>query len=302
MKCSFYLLGKKGLATLEGFLAAASPADVDTVYIGRDKNLTTDLSDQIFSLCEAHGLNAVQRGAKKVLPDESDYSLVAGWRWLLPESANCIILHDALLPNYRGFAPLVSMLIEGQSTIGVTAFRAVADYDCGPIIAQRQIDVSYPLKIAQAIEIISELYRELSVEICRTFLLSKVPKLIPQDESLATYSLWRDEQDYDIDWTLDAAKIRRFVDAVGPPYAGARCHVGGRPIRIHEVVELADVCVVDRSRHLGKTIFRQDGRPVVVCGVGLLRIDYLCDDGHSTDIAGELPFRTRFSAKSFPHE
>jgi len=33
----------------------------------------------------------------------------------------------------------------------------------------------------------------------------------PQDEAAATYSLWRDEADYEVDWTLPAERLRGFV-------------------------------------------------------------------------------------------
>lgn len=300
MKFALYLLGKKGLAALEGFLAVAGPAHVEMVYIGEDKNLTTDFSDAILRVCQQHGLKVARGGGQKASAVQADYSLAAGWRWLLPDSANCIILHDSLLPKFRGFAPLVNMLIEGERKIGVTAFRAVADYDRGPMIAQRQLEINYPIKIARAIDLVSELYREISGEICKALLLAEGPELIHQDESSASYSLWRDEWDYTIDWSLDAALIRRFVDAVGPPYTGARCYAGARALRIFEVCEISDVQVVGRSAHLGKTIFREEGRPVVICGSGLLRIDQAFDEGGEKDIAEELPFRTRFTAQAQP--
>ena len=37
----------------------------------------------------------------------------------------------------------------------------------------------------------------------------------PQQEADATYRLWRDEQDYRIDWHYGSATIRRFVDVLG---------------------------------------------------------------------------------------
>jgi methionyl-tRNA formyltransferase len=48
----------------------------------------------------------------------------------------------------------------------------------------------------------------------------------PQADDFATYSIWRDEADYEIDWSSDAQAIQRFINAVGYPYAGARTTVG----------------------------------------------------------------------------
>jgi methionyl-tRNA formyltransferase len=113
-----------------------------------------------------------------------------------------------------------------------------------------------------------------------------------QDESKATYSLWRDEADYRIDWTKQATMIRRFIDAVGFPFKGASCVVDGKVLRIAEAEEIADVII--ENRDAGKVIFIQDGKPVVVCGQGLLKIHGLYDElGNSM-----LPFarfRSRFT-------
>ena len=35
-----------------------------------------------------------------------------------------------------------------------------------------------------------------------------------QDEAKATYSLWRDDEDYKIDWHLSSEEIMRFVGQV----------------------------------------------------------------------------------------
>ena len=40
---------------------------------------------------------------------------------MIKNSENLIVFHDSLLPKYRGFAPLVSQLINGEEYLGVTA-------------------------------------------------------------------------------------------------------------------------------------------------------------------------------------
>ena len=85
--------------------------------------------------------------------------IVAGWRWLLPSTEKLIVLHDSLLPRYRGFNPLVSQLIDKEERLGVTAFFASDRYDCGDIINQPSIKVSYPLKINEAIERVCNCYQ-----------------------------------------------------------------------------------------------------------------------------------------------
>jgi methionyl-tRNA formyltransferase len=68
--------------------------------------------------------------------------------------------------------------------------------------------------------------------------------------------------------------------------------MNGRLVRIFEAEELPDVVVEDRAP--GKVIFVQDGRPVVVCGSGLLRILDLRDDATGESLLPLRKFRSRF--------
>jgi methionyl-tRNA formyltransferase len=92
-----------------------------------------------------------------------------------------------------------------------------------------------------------------------------------QEEARATYSLWRDDSDYEIMWDWDAPRIERFVDAVGYPYGGARTWLQSKAIRLVRVKALDDVFVENRTS--GKVIFVWDHKPIIVCGRGLIRID-----------------------------
>jgi len=62
------------------------------------------------------------------------------------------------------------------------------------------------------------------------------------------------------------------VNAVGHPYAGARTTVGGtETIRVLDVTALPDMPFEIRDE--GKIWRLDNGRPTVVCGSGMLRID-----------------------------
>ncbi len=88
-----------------------------------------------------------------------------------------------------------------------------------------------------------------------------------QQEDQASYSLWRDDEDYAIDWSWDAARVRRHVDATGFPYKGAYAMLNGRKARITVVEEMKAVSIENKTP--GKVIFMNDKYPVVVTGNGL---------------------------------
>jgi len=227
----------------------------------------------------------------------SEYAFAISWRWLINlEQTELIIFHDSLLPRYRGFGPLVSSLINGDHEIGVTALFSHDEYDKGDIIAQDAKSITYPLTIQQAIDTITDCYVSLATEITSKIMRGHPLDGQPQEEADASYSLWRDDQDYHIDWTKSAAEIKRFVDAVSFPYKGAFTLINNRPARVLEADALGDVHIENRTP--GKIIFVQEGHPIVVCGSGLLRVCSAVSDNEDGEEVSLLPlnkFRTRFS-------
>ena len=94
----------------------------------------------------------------------------------------------------------------------------------------------------------------------------------PQNAEQATYSLWRTDGDYEIDWNKGSSYLRRFVDAIGYPFKGAITNLNGERIRVFRVEEVNDRTIESRFDHIGKVLFLEDGAPVVVCGQGLIKI------------------------------
>lgn len=292
----FYLLGYKGFKCLEAFLIEFGPSRVNFVCAEHDNNIRNDFFEEIEHLCESYELTFINRyeASKRVCSSQKRIKFSIGWRWLIKDSKNLIVFHDSLLPKYRGFAPVVNALINGDNEIGVTALSASDDYDTGDIIEQSALKIKYPIKIKEAIELLTPLYIQMLIGISNRLLENKKVISQEQKDADASYSPWRDEEDYKINWSKDSVYIKRFVDAVGVPYSGAKTVVEGCEVTIEEVEVLDDVNIVDRKEHIGKIIFLKDSNPVVICGKGLLKITEFSDP-----ISGEKPvlrFRTRFGS------
>ena len=67
----------------------------------------------------------------------------------------------------------------------------------------------YPIRIGDVIEQLSGTYRDLALSIVGRLSRGEQLRGTAQDESRATYSLWRDSEDYQIDWSHSSSKIRR---------------------------------------------------------------------------------------------
>ncbi len=156
-----------------------------------------------------------------------DLLVVAGWYHLIPRSIRDVArlgavgVHASLLPRYRGNAPLVWALINGERESGVTLFQLEDGVDDGDIVAQARFDIGADDTIADAVERANGL----AVELIRGY----VPRLIagtaprtPQDHPQATVMPPRRPADGGIDWrSMSAEAVHNWVRAQTRPYPGA---------------------------------------------------------------------------------
>lgn len=289
----FYLLGPRAYRVLQEFVTREGADSVAWVVYGEDRAVENDFHREIIDFCHCRKIHTVARLESRSPPRPASLSFAVGWRWLIQDGNHerLVVFHDSLLPKYRGFAPLVNALISGEDQVGVSAIWAADQYDTGELLAQASVPISYPMKISSAIEITSELYVNLVFDI-----VDRMKNAVPlsgtrQIEANASYSLWRDEDDYAIDWRRPSFYIKRFIDAVGSPYRGACTLWGQRRIRVVDAEVYGDLRVEDRESHVGKIVLKIEEDPVIVCGEGLLRLISLVDDESGDSVL--LPFRTR---------
>lgn len=293
MQLYLCVLGKKGFSVLDEFIASGLKADIIKVFIGQDSNVQDDFSEDIKRLCIK---SEIPFSMSNNFQADSAFNFVmaVGWRWLIREvpENKIIVFHDSLLPRYRGFAPLVNALLNREPEVGVTALFGSVDYDKGNILVQERCRVVYPTTIGAEINRLTELYRNVARVICKRILANTIDgQGSEQNEALASYSLWRDDSDYKINWLATAEDIRHFIDCVGSPFLGATSEMNGQMIRIFKASVVGDVKI--ENRQVGKIIFVQNGCPIVVCLEGLLRLE----DVRALDGKNLLPwgkFRTRF--------
>lgn len=290
LKVGLYLMNYKGYKVLSSIISTFGSEIISFVVSSSDNNVQNDYYNDIKNVCADNGINFIKRSEE--IPSSAfectDYFVAVGWRWLIPDCDKLIVLHDSLLPKYRGFAPLVNMLIAGEKEIGVTALFASDGYDEGDIIDKVSVNVEYPIKIKRALDLIGESYACLVINVLYQLNNDKSIKTYKQVCEEATYSMWLDEEDYFIDWRWGSDKICRFIDATGYPYNCAKTNMNGEIVRVIDAEQITDVVIQDRERHIGKIIFVQDKKPVVICGRGLVRINKI-------DGINEIKFRTRFS-------
>ena len=141
--------------------------------------------------------------------------------WAMPEYGTFNV-HAALLPQYRGAAPINWAVINGETETGVTTFFLDHDIDTGRIIMRKH----FPIPDDANVEYVYDGLMHLGAEICMETLEAIVaadghPASIPQEESAelkAAPKIFKET--CQINWNQPAKRIYDFVRGLSP-YPGA---------------------------------------------------------------------------------
>lgn len=176
---------------------------------------------------------------------EFDLMLAVSWRYMIPSQVyqrallGTFVFHDSLLPGYRGFAPTVWAMINGEDHTGVTLFEIAERMDEGDIVDQTRLSIGPDETISAVTERVTEVYLDL-LERNINDLMKGTVKPIPQDHSLATYTCKRLPEDNLIDWRKPSNDIHNLIRAVSSPYPGAYTYLGDRRLRIWSARRMVD--------------------------------------------------------------
>lgn len=208
-----------------------------------------------------------------------DIAFAIGWRYIIFKEAYTIppkgtlIVHDSLLPKYRGFAPTNWAMINGEPRTGVTLFHIAEGVDCGPIVDQLPLEIGIDDTISTVTENLIKLY-ETIISKNLPALAAGTAKAVPQNDAEATYTCKRTPEDGEINWQLSAFQIHNLIRATSHPFNGAFTTLQGKRVFIwgSELPEKEDIysgCVP------GRVLGKRNGKIEVLTGKGVLRVTRL---------------------------
>ena len=161
-----------------------------------------------------------------------DYILVVGWYHMIPadwiEKFKCLGVHASLLPKYRGGAPLVWAMLNGESETGVSLFQMDNGVDTGAVIAQRTIPIEADETIAslldkvavQTVALCREMLPKLEINLVLNQKINEIGPIFPQ----------RKPEDGRIGIKNTVAGLSRFIRAQTKPYPGAYLQKGEKKL------------------------------------------------------------------------
>lgn len=258
MKCVFMLASVYGMKCLEAVLTIPCIELVGVITAKEHYELRYDkgryikhMRNEIYHMLleKCYTLNLPMHVIEKMNDENTirslekwnpDLIIVSGWYHLignyilnLPRKG-VIGLHPSLLPKYRGGAPLVWQIINGEKYAGITLFYMDDGVDSGDIIGQKKVDIEYT-------DTIKSLYckvGEKGIELLREYLPQIEKECSPRKKQtdLNDQDIWpqRNPADGEINWRLTSRQIYDFIRAQTKPYPGAFTHYEGERYSIWE--------------------------------------------------------------------
>jgi len=162
---------------------------------------------------------------------QADLQVVVAFRmlpevvWAMPRFGTFNV-HAALLPQYRGAAPINWAVINGETQTGVTTFFLDHDIDTGRIIMQKPFEIEDDFNVENVYDGLMELGAEIAVETIDRILDGdgKVESL-PQEEMIPVGTELHPapkifKETCEINWNQEAKKVYDFIRGLSP-YPGA---------------------------------------------------------------------------------
>jgi methionyl-tRNA formyltransferase len=186
-----------------------------------------------------------------------------------------INVHAALLPKYRGAAPIQWALINGERETGVTTFFIEEKVDTGELILQRKTAIEEFETAGELHDRLAVLGADLLVETLEQ-VAAGTAKRLPQIGEVSLAPKITKEMAA-IDWKKSAHEIFNFIRAMNPA-PGAFTIRQGRVVKIFRSHVLNEFS----SGHAPGIVVRSNmskGELVVQAGIGHLAIDELQIEG-----------------------
>ncbi len=212
-----------------------------------------------------------QREIRELAPD---VIVIAAYGLFLPSDTlsapalGCVNIHPSLLPRYRGPSPVVTALLNGDETTGVTLMIPDEGMDSGPVLTARETAIG-PDEDAQTLTArLFEMGAALLVETLPAWERGQV-RPVAQDEALATVTRLVQREDGEIDWGQPAVRVEWMARAY-TPWPGAYTTWRGSALKV--VSARAREGGTGGDAPPGQVVTLADGGIAVRTGYGVLEL------------------------------
>ena len=140
-------------------------------------------------------------------------------------------LHPSLLPAYRGAAPIVWAIANGEQETGISTFLLNPRVDAGDILMQRRIAIAPDETAGQLEARLCPLGADMVLETVDSLENGSLTPL-PQNHRGITRAPKLSKEDGRIDWSQSAVLINNRIRGFNP-FPGAFTTLAGQPLKVH---------------------------------------------------------------------
>lgn len=208
-----------------------------------------------------------------------DVCVVIAFGQILPKAIldipryGCVNIHASLLPRYRGAAPLQWVVLNGEKETGITTMMMDVGMDTGDMLEKTVVPIDRKETYGSIHDKLSVLGGELIVST-----LAKIEDgtiiSTPQKDEEATYTKKIVKSMGEIDWTLEAEVIERYIRGLNP-WPSAYTSWNGKTLKIWD----ADVIAEEYPGVCGEVVLVDKNSVLVKTGKGALSLTSLQLEG-----------------------
>ena len=296
MRIVFFGSPPEAAASLESLIAAGH--DIAAVYSqpdrksgrGRNKTATpvkTLATQNDLPVFTPKGLRNNVEELERLNDLNADVFVVVAYGRILPAEIlqvppmGVVNIHPSLLPKYRGPSPVVTAILEGEETVGVTIMLLDEGMDTGPILAQ-----STPMRLSgteKGAALQSVLFKEGGAMLPDVLKGLQEGSLTPQpqDDSKATVTRLLERSDGEIDWSSPAARIDRMIRAYDP-WPGTFTSWSGKGLKV------LDAQISSVSTSGAGVVVVGEGQMIVGTGSGSIELKQVQLEGRQAVAAADF--------------
>lgn len=154
-------------------------------------------------------------------------------------NGNCINLHGAILPNYKGLFTYNHGLLNGETEWGVTAHYVNEKFDEGNIIEIRKFPIrADEITVTELEALTQKTAYELTVDLIEKWQKTGPLPSTPQGNGGKYYSKEDFENAKEIHFTDSPQTVQKKIHAFWcPPYEGAYVNIGGEHFQLMPIRE-----------------------------------------------------------------
>lgn len=194
--------------------------------------------------------------------------------WAMPEYGTFNI-HAALLPQYRGAAPINWAVINGETRTGVTTFFLDHDIDTGRVIMQLPFDIHDDYDVENVYDGLMHLGADICLQTLQRIIDSNGhPEAMAQEEMLNDGEVLKPapkifKDTCNIPWTNSAKQVYDFVRGLSPyPGAWTTLRLSDGKETVLKVFKTQKTSI--SSTKTAGTVVVEGRKMMVVCGNGLM--------------------------------